>query len=194
MQTPLIRTVIDYSVTIICLPLIIPAMLILAFLIRLSGEGPVIFSQERIGRSGKPFFIYKFRSMHFTNKGGVPLVCGKNDQRLTKIGRIMRKYKIDEIPNFINVLYGEMSLIGPRPEQKYYIDQIIPKAPQYTLIQTIKPGITSWGQVKYGYASNVDEILERLDYDIYYLKNRSLWFDLKILFYTILTILKGEGI
>lgn len=106
----------------------------------------------------------------------------------------MRKYKIDEIPNFINVLYGEMSLIGPRPEQKYYIDQIIPKAPQYTLIQTIKPGITSWGQVKYGYASNVDEILERLDYDIYYLKNRSLWFDLKILFYTILTILKGEGI
>ncbi|MBK7628753.1 MAG: sugar transferase [Bacteroidales bacterium] len=194
MPPPLIKTVIDYSLTIIFLPLLIPVMLILAFIVRLSGEGPVIYSQERIGRFGKPFFIYKFRSMHFANNGGVPLVSCINDKRLTKIGRFMRKYKIDEIPNFINVLYGEMSLIGPRPEQKYYIDQIVLKAPQYTLIQTIKPGISSWGQVKYGYASNVDEMLERLDYDLYYMKNKSLWLDLKILYYTILTILKGEGI
>lgn len=149
---PVIKTVIDYSVTIIFLPLLIPVILILAFLIWLSGEGPVIYSQTRIGRHGKPFQIYKFRSMYFSTSGGVPLVSCKKDKRITAIGGLMRKYRIDEIPNFFNVLNGEMSLIGPRPEQQYFIDQIIPKAPQYRLLQTIKPGISSWGQVKYGYA------------------------------------------
>lgn len=191
---PVIKAVIDYSVTIICLPLLIPVIMILALVIRLSGEGPVIYSQERIGRLGKPFFIYKFRSMHFAPEEEVPLLSGKNDKRITVIGRFMRKYKIDEIPNFFNVLNGEMSLIGPRPEQQYFVDQIILKVPQYRFLQTIKPGISSWGQVKYGYASNIDEIIERLDYDLYYLKNRSLWLDLKILFYTAKIILKGEGV
>jgi len=189
-----IKTVIDYSVTLICLPLLMPVMLLLAFVIRVSGEGPVIYTQKRSGRLGNPFFIYKFRSMHFEQEVKAPLLSQKQDKRITAPGRIMRKYRLDEIPNFLNVLIGEMSLIGPRPEQQHFIDQIVERAPQYRLLQTVKPGITSWGQVKYGYASNVDEMLERLDYDLYYLKNRSLWFDLKILVHTINTILKGEGI
>ena len=192
--TPIIKTVIDYSFTIICLLLLIPVILILAFVIRLSGQGPVIYSQERIGRLGKPFFIYKFRSMHFAPEEGVPLLTCKNDNRITALGRFMRNYKIDEIPNFLNVLNGEMSLIGPRPEQKYFINQIVLRSPQYRLLQTIKPGISSWGQVKYGYASSIDEMLERLDYDLYYLKNRSLWFDFKILVHPIGIIMKGKGI
>jgi len=122
------------------------------------------------------------------------LLSGKKDKRITLIGRFMRKHKLDEIPNFINVIKGEMSLVGPRPEQQYFIDQIIIIEPRYSLLQDLKPGITSWGQVKYGYASNVDQMIERLNYDLYYLENRSLWFDMKITFYTIGIIFKGEGV
>jgi len=189
-----IKTIIDYSITILCLILLIPVILILAIAIKISGKGPVIYSQKRIGRFGKSFTIYKFRSMHFGTEEGVPLLSGKKDKRITAVGRFMRKHKFDEIPNFVNVLKGEMSLIGPRPEQQYFIDQIVLKAPQYKLLQNIKSGITSWGQVKYGYASNVEEMLERLEYDLFYLENRSLWFDLKIAIYTIGIIFKGEGI
>jgi lipopolysaccharide/colanic/teichoic acid biosynthesis glycosyltransferase len=168
--------------------------MILAVLIKLSGKGPVIYTQQRAGRLGVPFTIYKFRSMYFGTGEGIPLLSGKNDKRITLIGRFMRKHKLDEIPNFINVLKGEMSLVGPRPEQQYFIDQIIVNEPKYSLLQNLKPGITSWGQVKYGYASNVDQMIERLNYDLYYLENRSLWFDLKIIFYTIGRIFKGEGV
>lgn len=122
------------------------------------------------------------------------MLSGKKDKRITLIGRFMRKHKLDEIPNFINVIKGEMSLVGPRPEQQYFIDQIIIIEPRYSLLQDLKPGITSWGQVKYGYASNVDQMIERLNYDLYYLENRSLWFDMKITFYTIGIIFKGEGV
>ncbi|MCX6327412.1 MAG: sugar transferase [Bacteroidia bacterium] len=190
----IIKTVIDYSVSILCLVLLIPVILILAIAIKISGKGPVIYSQKRIGKFGKSFTIYKFRSMHFGTEEGVPLLSGKNDKRITAMGRFMRKHKFDEIPNFVNVLKGELSLVGPRPEQQYFIDQILQKTPQYKLLQNIKPGITSWGQVKYGYASNIDEMIERLDYDLFYLENRSLWFDLKVIFYTIGIIFKGEGI
>jgi lipopolysaccharide/colanic/teichoic acid biosynthesis glycosyltransferase len=189
-----IKTLIDYSVSIICLILLIPVILLLAIAIRISGNGPVIYSQKRIGKSGKTFSIYKFRSMHSGTEEGVPLISDKNDKRITTLGRFMRKHKLDEIPNFINVLKGEMSLIGPRPEQKYFVDQILPKAPEYKLLHNIKPGITSWGQVKYGYASTVNEMIERLDYELTYLENRSLWFDLKVAFYTIGIILKGKGV
>jgi lipopolysaccharide/colanic/teichoic acid biosynthesis glycosyltransferase len=189
-----IKTLIDYSVSIICLILLIPVILLLAIAIRISGNGPVIYSQKRIGKSGKTFSIYKFRSMYSGTEEGVPLISDKNDKRITTLGRFMRKHKLDEIPNFINVLKGEMSLIGPRPEQKYFVDQILPKAPEYKLLHNIKPGITSWGQVKYGYASTVNEMIERLDYELTYLENRSLWFDLKVAFYTIGIILKGKGV
>jgi lipopolysaccharide/colanic/teichoic acid biosynthesis glycosyltransferase len=188
------KKVIDYTVASLCLILLSPVMLIIAISIRLSGKGPVIYSQERIGQNGVLFHIYKFRSMYFGSEEGVPLISGKTDKRITRTGRFMRKHKLDEIPNFFNVLKGEMSLVGHRPEQKYYINQIILTAPQYKLLSNVKPGITSWGQVKYGYASNVEQMIERLEYDIYYLENRSLWFDLKIIFYTIGIIFKGEGV
>lgn len=148
----IIKTVFDYSISIFCLILLTPVILILAIAIKISGKGPVIYSQKRIGRFGRSFNLYKFRSMHFGTEEGLPLLSGKTDKRITALGRFMRKHKFDEIPNFINVLKGEMSLVGPRPEQQYYIDQILLKAPQYKLLQNIKPGITSWGQVKYGYA------------------------------------------
>ena len=190
----IIKTIIDYSISILCLILLIPVILILIIAIKISGKGPVIYSQKRIGKFGKSFTLYKFRTMHFGTEEGVPLLSGKNDNRITNVGRFLRKHKFDEILNFVNVLKGEMSLVGPRPEQQYFIDQILLKAPQYKLLQNIKPGITSWGQVKYGYASNVDEMTERLNYDLFYLENRSLCFDMKIIFYTIGIILKGEGI
>jgi lipopolysaccharide/colanic/teichoic acid biosynthesis glycosyltransferase len=190
----IIKTVIDYLVTIICLILLIPIILVLIVAIKITVKGPVIYSQKRIGKDGKTFTLYKFRSMHNGVEEGVPLLCGKKDKRITGVGRLMRKHKLDEIPNFINVLKGDMSIIGPRPEQQYFINQIVLRKPEYKLLHSIKPGITSWGQVKYGYASNVDEMVKRLEYDLYYLNNRSLWFDLKIAVYTVGIIIKGEGV
>jgi lipopolysaccharide/colanic/teichoic acid biosynthesis glycosyltransferase len=189
-----LRAGLDFFVSVICLILSSPVMIILALLIKFSGDGPVIYKQKRIGRFGKPFIIYKFRSMRTGTEEGIPLLSGPNDKRVTRVGAFMRKYKLDELPNFVNVLKGEMSLVGPRPEQQYFINQILLRAPRYKLLHNIKPGVTSWGQVNYGYASNVDEMLERLKYDLYYQENRSLWFDLKILVYTISVIYKGETV
>jgi lipopolysaccharide/colanic/teichoic acid biosynthesis glycosyltransferase len=132
--------------------------------------------------------------MVYDAEKGDPFLSGSGDERVTSIGRFLRKYRLDEIPNFINVLKGEMSIVGPRPERLFFINQIIKSAPQYFELHKVKPGITSWGQVKYGYASNVGEMVERLDYDLFYLKNRSAWFDLKIIFLTIGTVLRGRGI
>ena len=168
--------------------------MILAVVIRLSGKGPVIYTQDRIGKDGKPFSIYKFRSMVYDAEKGEPFLSASGDERVTRTGRFLRKYRLDEIPNFINVLKGEMSIVGPRPERLFFINQIIKSAPQYIELHKVKPGITSWGQVKYGYASSVDGMIERLDYDLFYLKNRSTWFDLKIIILTIGTVLKGNGI
>jgi len=190
----IVKTSIDYFLAIFTIILLLPVIIILSLLIKLSGKGPVIFTQERTGRHGKPFTIFKFRSLHPGSEEGIQLLSDKNDKRITSVGRLMRRHKLDEIPNFINVLRGEMSLVGPRPEQKYYIDLITAKAPDYKLLQSIKPGITSWGQVKYGYASTVDEMIERLEYDLYYYEKRSLWFDLKIVFLTLGIIIKGKGI
>ena len=123
-----------------------------------------------------------------------PLLSSKNDDRITPVGRFMRKHRLDEIPNLINVIKGEMSLVGPRPERQYFIDQIVKKAPHYRRLHKVKPGITSWGQVKYGYASDVDSMIERLEFDLLYLENMSLSIDLKIIIYTIIIILKGKGV
>lgn len=189
-----LKIAIDYFVAFIFSVLLLPLALILGLAIKLSGDGPVIFSQPRVGKSGKKFTLYKFRSMHYCNGEEMSLLTGSNDIRITSVGRFMRKHKFDEIPNFINVLKGEMSLIGPRPEQEYYVDQIVRIAPQYRKLQEVKPGITSWGQVKYGYASDVSQMIKRLEYDLYYLDNRSLWFDLRIAFHTLVIILRGRGI
>jgi lipopolysaccharide/colanic/teichoic acid biosynthesis glycosyltransferase len=190
----IIKTFCDYLFSVIILLILSPFILLISIYIRLSGRGPVIYWQDRIGKDGKPFVIYKFRSMVYEAESGRPLLSGNSEERITRTGRFLRKYRIDEIPNFFNVLKGEMSIVGPRPERKFFIDKIIVRAPEYIELQTVKPGITSWGQVKYGYASNVDEMTERLEYDLYYLKHRSIWFDLKILIMTIGTVLKGKGI
>ena len=190
----ILNTLFDYTATLLCLVLLLPVILILTICIILSGKGPVIFSQKRVGKNGKLFSIYKFRSMYPDNEEGARLISGRDDTRITSFGKFMRKHKFDEIPNFLNVLKGEMSIIGPRPEQKFFIDQIVLKEPRYKKLQIVKPGITSWGQVKFGYASNVDDMIKRMEYDLEYIERRSLFFDMKIAFHTLAIILKGQGI
>ena len=189
-----IKQLMDYFLSGVCLILLSPVMLLLAILIRISGKGAVIFSQERTGKNGKPFTIFKFRSMKANAENDKPLLSSKNDDRITTIGRFMRKHRLDEIPNLINVLKGEMSLVGPRPERQYFIEQIVKTAPHYKRLHKVKPGITSWGQVKYGYASDVNSMIERLEYDLLYLENMSLSIDLKIIIYTVIIIIKGKGV
>ncbi|MFT6716435.1 MAG: exopolysaccharide biosynthesis polyprenyl glycosylphosphotransferase [Saprospiraceae bacterium] len=175
------------------LVLLSPVYLTLAILVKSESNGPIFFRQERIGKKGKPFFIIKFRSMYTDAETQGPQLSKDNDSRITSIGRILRKTRMDEIPQFYNVLKGEMSIVGPRPERIYFINLIYEKAPQYKFLYKIKPGITSWGQVKFGYAENVDEMIERLKFDLIYLENRSFLVDVKILIYTALVILQGKG-
>jgi lipopolysaccharide/colanic/teichoic acid biosynthesis glycosyltransferase len=189
-----LKFIFDYFVTVLCLILLLPLIIILAVSISLTRNGPVIYAQKRIGRNGKTFEIYKFRSMYSDRDQGCILLSDRNDKRITRLGRFMRKHKFDEIPNFINVLKGEMSIIGPRPEQPFFIDQILEKDQRYKSLLLIKPGITSWGQVRYGYASNVEDMIKRMEYDLFYLENRSVKFDLKIAFSTLAIIFKGKGI
>jgi exopolysaccharide biosynthesis polyprenyl glycosylphosphotransferase len=171
----------------------IPLYVFLAIGVKLSSKGPILYSHERIGRFGKPFKIYKFRSMFIDAEKHGPALSSKNDSRITPFGLFMRKSRLDELPQFFNVLIGEMSLVGPRPERQFFIDQIVLRAPLYKHLLRVRPGITSWGQVKYGYAENVDEMIERLQYDLIYIESMSLYFDLKIMIYTIKTVFEGSG-
>ncbi len=187
------KRLLDVSLSLIASVIFLPVFIVLAIIIKTTSKGPILYRQERVGRFGKPFHIYKLRSMYAGAENGTPALSTENDDRITKIGRFMRKTHLDEIPQFYNVIIGDMSLVGPRPERRYYIDQIIERAPHYTHLHKLRPGITSWGQVKYGYASDVDEMLERLPYDMMYLKNISLYIDFKILIYTLMVSFKGNG-
>ncbi len=189
-----LKRVSDIIVSLLALIAISPILLTLAILIKRDSDGPVIYKQKRIGYHKKPFNIYKFRSMRVDAEAYGPTLSTLDDPRITKIGKIMRKYRLDELPQFWNVLKGDMSLVGPRPEREFYIKQIVAKAPYYSLIHQVRPGITSWGMVKYGYASTVDEMISRLKYDLLYIENVSFAVDLKILFYTVHTVLTGKGI
>ncbi|MGE0077372.1 MAG: sugar transferase [Bacteroidales bacterium] len=189
-----LKQVIDYTFASIALIILFPLIITLAIIIKLTSKGSIMYKQERIGQYGKPFTLLKFRSMREDSELQGPALSSKNDPRVTPVGRYMRKTRLDELPNFINVIKGDMSLVGPRPERQHYIDQILQVAPHYIHLQKVKPGITSWGQVKYGYAENVSQMVERLKYDLLYLENMSLFVDFKIIIYTLITVIRGRGV
>ena len=183
----------DIIISLIAIIILLPVYIILAIGVKKSSPGPIFYKQERIGYRGKPFNIIKFRSMCQNAEQSGPKLTSKTDAPITPFGKFMRQYRLDETPQFFNVLIGDMSLVGPRPERQFYIDKISERAPYYHLLLGIKPGITSWGQVKFGYAENVDEMIERLRWDLLYIENMSLQMDIKILIYTVLIVLKKEG-
>lgn len=184
----------DVTLSLVGLVFFAPVIMLLGLIVKIQSSGPMIFSQERVGLRNKPFTLYKLRSMIDGAETDVPLLSKKDDERVTPIGRFMRRYRLDELPNLWNVLKGDMSIVGPRPERRYFIDKLAVMSPQYTLLLDIRPGLTSWGIVKYGYASSIREMQERMRYDLAYREKFTLSLDFKIMVYTFRVVLKGEGV
>ncbi len=188
-----VKRLIDILFSIFVMTVFSPLYIFAALGVKLTSKGPLFYSHDRIGLHGRPFRIYKFRSMHEDSEKSGPMLSSEFDKRITPFGRWMRKVRLDEIPQFYNVLKGDMSIVGPRPERQYFIDQIMELAPHYRHLHKVRPGITSWGQVKFGYAENVNQMVERLKYDLIYIENMALALDFKIMIYTVMIVLKRKG-
>ncbi len=193
-STANIKRLSDIIISAIALVVLAPVYAAIAVAVKLDSQGPVFYTQQRVGRFKRPFHIIKFRTMTTDAEADGPRLSSPGDTRITRTGRFLRKYRLDELPQFLNVLRGDMSLVGPRPEREYYVNRIIEKVPYYSLVHQVRPGITSWGMVKYGYASDIDQMIERLPYDLLYLENISFGVDIKILFHTFATVMTGKGL
>ncbi len=188
------KRIIDLLISLSMLIVLTPLILLVAIIIKLESKGPIFFSQERVGQHRKPYMVHKFRSMRSdAEKGTGPVWAKDNDDRITSVGRIMRKTRIDEIPQLWNVLKGEMSFVGPRPERDHFVQQLEKVIPYYRERFTVKPGLTGWAQVSYGYGANVEDAIEKLNYELFYIKNMSILMDIMIVARTVKTVLFGMG-
>jgi lipopolysaccharide/colanic/teichoic acid biosynthesis glycosyltransferase len=188
-----VKRIIDFCTAVVCLVIFSPLMLACYIAVKREDGGPAIFKQERIGRFGRPFYIYKFRSMKINAEESEPaLYQHENETRMTKVGRFLRNHHLDELPQLWNVVKGEMAFIGPRPERKYYIDQILERDPRYVYLYQVRPGVTSYATLYNGYTDTMEKMLRRLELDLYYLEHRSLWFDAKLLILTFINIVLGK--